>query len=109
MFPCPWCRTTAQGESFPGLLSLVYAYLDTLDVDDKALVKIENYLDLIRRRANGTFPFILLLLSCLFDSGSLQTPATWIRNFVRSHPDYKYDSVVSQETNYDLLVAIDEM
>ncbi|KAF8222928.1 glutamate-cysteine ligase catalytic subunit [Tricholoma matsutake] len=82
-----------KGESFPGLLSLVYAYLDTLDVDDKALVKIENYLDLIRRRANG----------------SLQTPATWIRNFVRSHPDYKYDSVVSQETNYDLLVAIDEI
>lgn len=41
--------------------------------------------------------------------GSLQTPATWIRNFVRSHPDYKHDSVVSQEINYDLMVAVDEM
>lgn len=41
--------------------------------------------------------------------GSLQTPATWIRDFVRSHPSYKFDSVVNQEINYDLLVAVDEM
>jgi len=37
------------------------------------------------------------------------TAATWIRNFVQTHPDYKHDSVVSQEINYDLLVAVDEM
>jgi hypothetical protein len=42
-------------------------------------------------------------------TGRLLTPATWIRNFVRSHPDYKKDSVVSQTINYDLLVAVDEM
>lgn len=42
-------------------------------------------------------------------SGSLLTPATWIRNFVRSHPAYKFDSVVSQEINYDLMKAVDEM
>ena len=42
-------------------------------------------------------------------AGSLLTAATWIRNFVQSHPDYKQDSVVSQEINYDLLTAIDEM
>lgn len=41
--------------------------------------------------------------------GTLQTPATWIRNFVRSHPAYKFDSVVSQEINYDLMVAVDNM
>jgi glutamate--cysteine ligase catalytic subunit len=41
--------------------------------------------------------------------GSLVTTATWIRNFVRSHPQYKFDSVVSQAINYDLLVAVDEM
>lgn len=41
--------------------------------------------------------------------GSLETTATWIRNFVRSHPRYEFDSVVSQEINYDLLVAVDEM
>jgi glutamate--cysteine ligase catalytic subunit len=42
-------------------------------------------------------------------SGDLLTPAAWIRNFVRSHPAYKGDSVVSQEINYDLMVAVDEM
>ena len=42
-------------------------------------------------------------------SGSLRTAASWIRNFVRSHPAYKFDSVVSQEINYDLMVAVDEM
>ena len=41
--------------------------------------------------------------------GSLQTPATWIRNFVRTHPAYKFDSVVSEEINYDLMKAIDDM
>ena len=40
---------------------------------------------------------------------TLRTPATWIRNYVRSHPSYKFDSVVSQEICYDMMVAIDEM
>jgi len=82
-----------QGENFPGLLPLVFAYLDTLDIEPGARAKIEKYLDLVKRRANG----------------SLETSATWIRNFVRSHPQYKFDSVVSQEINYDLLVAVDEI
>jgi glutamate--cysteine ligase catalytic subunit len=42
-------------------------------------------------------------------TGSLQTPATWIRNFVRSHPAYKFDSVVNEKINYDLMLAVDEM
>ena len=42
-------------------------------------------------------------------TGSLRTAASWIRDFVRSHPAYKFDSVVSQEINYDLMVAVDEM
>jgi glutamate--cysteine ligase catalytic subunit len=57
-------------------------------------------------------PSALHIPSCLHDTyaqGSLETTATWIRNFVRSHPLYKFDSVVSQEINYDLLVAVDEM
>lgn len=82
-----------KGDSYPGLLGLVWAYIDTLDVQGEELSKIHSYLNLIRRRANG----------------SLQTPATWIRNFVRSHPSYAQDSVVTQEMNYDLIVAIDEI
>ncbi|KAF5351769.1 hypothetical protein D9756_007617 [Leucocoprinus leucothites] len=82
-----------KGENFPGLLRLVSAYLDTLEIEPEALAKIEQYLDLVRRRANG----------------SLETTATWIRNFVRSHPRYEFDSVISQEINYDLLAAVDEI
>ncbi|KAJ7346569.1 glutamate-cysteine ligase catalytic subunit [Mycena albidolilacea] len=82
-----------KGDYFPGLLGLITAYLETLDIDSDELAKIHNYLDLVRRRSNG----------------SLLTPATWIRNFVRSHPAYKHDSVVSAEINYDLVVAVDEI
>lgn len=68
-------------------------YLDTLDVDVETQKKLGSYLDLVRRRSNGT----------------LKTAATWIRDFVRSHPAYKLDSVVNQEINYDLMVAVDQM
>lgn len=82
-----------QGAEYPGLLGLVRAYLDTLDVDTETSKKVNKYLDLIKRRSDG----------------SLQTTATWIRDFVRTHPAYKFDSVVSQEINYDLLTAVDQM
>ncbi|KAK2459263.1 hypothetical protein APHAL10511_008718 [Amanita phalloides] len=82
-----------KGEDFPGLIGLVHAYMDTLDVGIDEMAKIKQYLELIRRRSQG----------------ELQTPATWIRNFVRSHPSYKFDSVVSQEINYDLLKAVDAL
>jgi len=76
-----------------GLLCLVNDYLETLDVKDDTRQRISGYLDFIKARSNGT----------------LVTTATWIRKFVRSHPAYKFDSVVSQEINYDLLTAIDEI
>jgi len=82
-----------KGEAFPGLIGLVESYIDTLDLSKTEQLKISSYLDLVRRRANG----------------SLKTPATWIRDFVRSHPEYKFDSAVSKEINYDLVVAIDEI
>jgi len=77
----------------PGLITLVYEYVDTLDVNDRQRSRLFEYLDFIRKRSTG----------------KLQTPATWIRNFVRSHPAYKFDSVVSEEINYDLLKEVDEM
>lgn len=45
-----------QGSAFPGLLSLVYMYLDTLDVEVDSRRRIEEYLDLIRRRTDGSSP-----------------------------------------------------
>jgi len=77
----------------PGLLCLVRDYLETLDVDCESRRRVDEYLDFVKARANGT----------------LVTAATWIRNFVRAHPAYKFDSVVSQEINYDLMKAVDEI
>ncbi|KAG8864529.1 hypothetical protein FRB96_005032 [Tulasnella sp. 330] len=82
-----------NGGDFPGLLGLVNAYLNSLDVEFDQKRKMRKYLELVKRRADG----------------SLQTSATWTREFIRSHPDYKFDSVVSQEINYDLLKAVDEI
>jgi glutamate--cysteine ligase catalytic subunit len=68
-----------KGDYFPGLLPLVRAYLDHINCDKVTMKRISSYLDFIERRATG----------------ELVTPATWMRNFVRNHPDYKNDSHVS--------------
>lgn len=55
--------------------------------------RMTQYLDFIEKRATG----------------QLMTPATWIRNFIRSHEDYKFDSVVTDSIAYDLMVACKEI
>lgn len=72
---------TGKGDYFPGLIPLVKAYVDYINCDPITLERITKYLDLIEKRA----------------AGELVTPATWIRNFIRSHEAYKGDSVVSDE------------
>ncbi|KAK9592338.1 glutamate--cysteine ligase [Aspergillus fumigatus] len=79
--------------SFPGLIPLVESYLNSVNVDVETRCSLATYLDLIRKRANGT----------------LWTGARWIREFVASHPSYKQDSVVSEEICYDLVKAVEEM
>ncbi|OJA18654.1 hypothetical protein AZE42_14199, partial [Rhizopogon vesiculosus] len=44
-----------KGSKFPGLLGLVEAYIDTLDVGVGDRLQISKYLDLVRRRATGMF------------------------------------------------------
>ncbi|KAJ2383219.1 glutamate--cysteine ligase, partial [Coemansia sp. RSA 2603] len=78
---------------FVGLVPIVQMYLDSIEVEDGVRSKIDTYIDFVRGRADG----------------SIVTAAAWMRNFVRSHPAYKYDSVVSSEINYDLVVALDEI
>jgi len=68
-----------KGDYFPGLIPLVNAYLDHIGCDHVTRERLKQYLTLIERRAKG----------------ELVTPATWIRDFVRTHPAYKGDSVVS--------------
>lgn len=75
---------------FPGLIPLINSYLSGMDVDADTHCSIQQYLKLIQRRA----------------SGQLLTLAGWMRGFVRDHPDYKGDSLVSDRINYDLLMEL---
>jgi glutamate--cysteine ligase catalytic subunit len=78
---------TGKGDFFPGLIPLIQAYLDHINCDSATKQRLNMYLDFIERRATG----------------ELVTPATWMRNFVRNHANYKGDSVVSDEIAYDLM------
>ncbi|KAL9939413.1 hypothetical protein V8E36_001230 [Tilletia maclaganii] len=82
-----------EDDSFPGLIVLVNKYIDSLNVDLNTRAEIGAYLDLLSARANG----------------SLVTAATWIRDYVRSHPEYKFDSAVSQGINYDMILELDKI
>uniref|UniRef100_H3G7E8 Glutamate--cysteine ligase n=1 Tax=Phytophthora ramorum TaxID=164328 RepID=H3G7E8_PHYRM len=76
-----------KGTYFPGLIPLVYAYLDYIECDEATRTLVEKYMCLIAKRATGELP----------------TAATWMRRFVRAHPDYRHDSVVPHSTAFDLL------
>ncbi|XP_077488541.1 glutamate--cysteine ligase [Amblyomma americanum] len=72
---------------FPGLIPLIRMFVSSMDVDVDTQCTIQQYLNLIQKRA----------------SGDLLTTASWMRKFITNHPDYKQDSVVSERINYDLL------
>ncbi len=82
-----------QPDGFPGLIPLVESYLNSVNVDVETRCELARYLDLIRKRADGT----------------LWTGAKWIREFVRSHREYKGDSAVSEKITYDLVKRVDEI
>lgn len=57
----------------------MYAYLDYIQCDSVTMERMTTYLDFIEKRATG----------------KLVTPAEWIRDFIRNHEDYKFDSIVT--------------
>merc|ERR1712183_391946 len=84
---------TGKGGYFPGLVPLVHSYLDYISCDCVTKKKLMDYLSVIEKRAKG----------------ELLTPAMWQRKFVREHPAYKFDSVVTEEIAYDLMMACKEI
>lgn len=76
---------------FPGLIPLVESYLNSMNVDVETRCDLARYLDLIRKRADGTY----------------WTAARWIREFVRGHERYQCDSVVGEEITYDLVKVVE--
>jgi glutamate--cysteine ligase catalytic subunit len=59
-------------EGFPGIIPSVKKYLNSLGCDSPVKAKLSPYLELISKRAAGTLP----------------TAAQWMRNYVKSHPEY---------------------
>jgi len=82
-----------KGEEFVGLIPLVRQYLAALDLDVDTACTVGMYLKFISARAAGT----------------AITTATWIRNFITSHSEYKQDSVVSDGIQYDLIITASEI
>ncbi|KOS15212.1 glutamate-cysteine ligase catalytic subunit [Malassezia pachydermatis] len=80
-------------DTMPGFLPLIHNYLDTLSLDASTRTQLNDYLDLVAARVDGR----------------LLTAASYIRQFVQSHPSYRHDSVVSDEINYDLLRTLDKI
>ncbi|KAJ6157626.1 hypothetical protein N7470_005218 [Penicillium chermesinum] len=74
-------------------LMTIAEIINGVNVDVETRCFLASYLDLIRKRADGT----------------LWTGAKWIREFVTHHPSYKQDSVVSEEICYDLVKAVEEV
>ncbi|XP_036104229.1 glutamate--cysteine ligase catalytic subunit isoform X4 [Molossus molossus] len=72
---------------FPGLIPILNSYLENMEVDVDTRCSILNYLKLIKKRA----------------SGELMTVARWMREFIANHPDYKHDSVITDQMNYSLI------
>ncbi|CAN8067831.1 unnamed protein product [Agarophyton chilense] len=87
----PLCRNgRPEGSAFAGLIPLMRGYLDALKIDAMTRARLYLYLDFISDRA----------------SGALCTNASFIRKFIREHPAYESDSVVSREINYDLMQTL---
>ncbi|KAL4217769.1 hypothetical protein ACF0H5_022508 [Mactra antiquata] len=80
-------------DDYPGLIPLINKYIDMVEIDVDTRCTIQQYLNLISCRA----------------SGKLKTTATWIRDFVTNHPDYKQDSVVPDSVNYELLLKCSQI
>uniref|UniRef100_A0A8D2B731 Glutamate--cysteine ligase n=1 Tax=Sciurus vulgaris TaxID=55149 RepID=A0A8D2B731_SCIVU len=78
---------------FPGLIPILNSYLENMEVDVDTRCSILNYLKLIKKRA----------------SGELMTVARWMREFIANHPDYKQDSIITDEMNYSLIVKCNQI
>lgn len=57
--------------------------------------------------SNYLIPLILCSQFCC--SGELMTVARWMREFIGSHPDYKQDSVITDEMNYSLILKCNQI
>jgi len=79
--------------NFPGLIILIKEYLANLEVDTETSCTLLKYLSYLSDKA----------------AGRIRTNARFMRDFVRQHPDYKEDSVVTDQIQFDLLQKLDKI
>merc|ERR1711990_101404 len=76
-----------NGNGFIGLIPQIIKYVDDLDVNLATKEKIGHYMKLISRRASGELP----------------TTATWMRNYIFDHKDYKHDGKLTSSIVDELM------
>jgi glutamate--cysteine ligase catalytic subunit len=79
--------------AFPGLIPLIFTYLDMIACDSESRLVVDNYLRFVASRATE----------------ESMTGATWQRKFIMSHPEYQHDSVVTHGIVFDMLQKIDSL
>ncbi len=96
---------------FKGIIPLMNVYLaSATNLSKNAQDVISKYPlhKLLVQITHMTFVRYLTLISKRA-SGELMTNASWMRQFVASHPEYKNDSVVSEQICLDLVTACSDI
>jgi len=84
----------SKENNYKGLFAILTDVINILFENDvKTQDKLKGYLNFLKQRA----------------SGKLMTDAEYIRSFVLNHPQYKKDSKINEEINYDLCKEILEI
>ena len=78
----------AKEYNYPGLINVIKDEIKkNLDYNDKVKNEMLKFVNYIERKAKG----------------EIWTDAKYIRKFVREHPKYNKDSIITEEINYDLI------
>lgn len=80
-------------KNFPGLIPIVQDYLKNIELDTETGCTLSKYFNFLKLKSSGEY----------------LTNAAFIRQFVQNHPNYKNDSVVSEEITFDLFCEIDNI
>eukprot|EP00826_Nyctotherus_ovalis_P050278 TRINITY_DN6146_c0_g4_i3.p1 TRINITY_DN6146_c0_g4~~TRINITY_DN6146_c0_g4_i3.p1 ORF type:complete len:141 (-),score=48.63 TRINITY_DN6146_c0_g4_i3:14-436(-) len=78
---------------YKGIFPLLKELIDESEGTLEEKEQVNDYLNFLLQRAKGTY----------------RTGAKYIRDFVRSHPSYAFDSAISEKINYDLLVHLEKI
>ena len=78
----------AKEYNYPGIINVIKDEIkNNLDYNDKVKNEMLKFVNYIERKAKG----------------EIWTDAKYIRKFVREHPKYNKDSIITEEINYDLI------